>query len=254
MLAMRLHANLLAHRVGTRAVGLAYDPKVTAHFCEVGRASACLALDSSEAALDEALDAALTASGPDLALARRVTEPSMARVQRSAPWLAGSHRRSRSLLPSPMRCYRPSSDCRTASARSLPVTFPTIVSFYCGDRYYHDAAARLRADCENLGLPHDIEEMKPPAGRRLVADMSAEGALLRPKACPTRGTHPLGRRRQSASCAPRTMLRTAASTSRGSQRDLRTSATLTRSTRPAFGCRGCCSSTRRSADARSCST
>ncbi|HRO31512.1 polysaccharide pyruvyl transferase family protein [Citricoccus sp.] len=36
---------------------------------------------------------------------------------------------------------------------------PTLVSFYAGDQYYHDAAARLREDCERLGMPHHIEEL-----------------------------------------------------------------------------------------------
>ena len=36
-LTMRLHAALLAHRVGTPCAGLAYDPKIAAHFEEVGR-------------------------------------------------------------------------------------------------------------------------------------------------------------------------------------------------------------------------
>ncbi|WP_426734672.1 polysaccharide pyruvyl transferase family protein [Glutamicibacter sp. 2E12] len=37
ILAMRLHASLIAHRVGTPAVGLCYDPKVKRHFDEVDR-------------------------------------------------------------------------------------------------------------------------------------------------------------------------------------------------------------------------
>ena len=39
---------------------------------------------------------------------------------------------------------------------------PTVISFYCGDRYYHDAAAMLRADCERLSMRHDIEELSVP--------------------------------------------------------------------------------------------
>lgn len=35
---------------------------------------------------------------------------------------------------------------------------PTLVSFSAGDRYYHEAAQLLRADCERLGVPHDIVE------------------------------------------------------------------------------------------------
>ena len=58
-LAMRLHAGLLAHRVGTPCVGLGYDAKVMAHFEELDRASRCLALDAPAAAVERALEAAL---------------------------------------------------------------------------------------------------------------------------------------------------------------------------------------------------
>ena len=60
MLAMRLHANLLAHRLGVPAVGIAYDPKVSSHFEEVGRADACLELNAPEDELEAALEAAVT--------------------------------------------------------------------------------------------------------------------------------------------------------------------------------------------------
>jgi hypothetical protein len=36
---------------------------------------------------------------------------------------------------------------------------PVVVSFYCGDTYYHAAAARLRDDCARLGFDHDIVEV-----------------------------------------------------------------------------------------------
>lgn len=39
---------------------------------------------------------------------------------------------------------------------------PMLVSFYCGDNYYHDAAARLRADCASAGIEHDITELELP--------------------------------------------------------------------------------------------
>ncbi|HVK91950.1 MAG TPA: tetratricopeptide repeat protein, partial [Mycoplana sp.] len=39
---------------------------------------------------------------------------------------------------------------------------PILVSFYCGDAYYHDAAVRLRADCESAGIDHDIAELMMP--------------------------------------------------------------------------------------------
>lgn len=58
LLAMRLHASLLAHRLGLPAVGLGYDPKVSRHFQEVGRAEFCLPLDSPADLLRERLEAA----------------------------------------------------------------------------------------------------------------------------------------------------------------------------------------------------
>ena len=52
LVSMRLHACLLAHRLGTPVVGIAYDPKVANHFAEIGRADACLPLplDAARAA------------------------------------------------------------------------------------------------------------------------------------------------------------------------------------------------------------
>ncbi len=56
LMAMRLHANLVAHRFGTSALGFAYDPKVKHHFEQIGRGVHALPLDLSE---DEIVDAAL---------------------------------------------------------------------------------------------------------------------------------------------------------------------------------------------------
>ncbi|HEY2636957.1 MAG TPA: polysaccharide pyruvyl transferase family protein, partial [Solirubrobacteraceae bacterium] len=72
VLSMRLHGALLAHRVGTPCVGLAYDPKVAAHFAEVGEPEACLGLDTPRPALTRALEAAVAA--PRDAWAGRVAE------------------------------------------------------------------------------------------------------------------------------------------------------------------------------------
>lgn len=83
---MRLHPALLAHRVGTPCVGLAYDPKVAAHFAEVGRPEACLPLDASAARIEEALDAAL--AGPRGGWEDRVSERER-EAHRSLDRLAG---------------------------------------------------------------------------------------------------------------------------------------------------------------------
>lgn len=55
LVSMRLHACLLAHRLGRPVVGLAYDPKVTQHFAEIGRSATCLPLPLDDAAFDVAL-------------------------------------------------------------------------------------------------------------------------------------------------------------------------------------------------------
>jgi len=41
-----------------------------------------------------------------------------------------------------------------------PKSYPVVISFYCGDKYYYDAADRLRGDCERLGLDCDIIELQ----------------------------------------------------------------------------------------------
>ncbi|WIK82659.1 polysaccharide pyruvyl transferase family protein [Micrococcus lylae] len=70
VVAMRLHACLLAHRCGTPTVGLDYDPKVGRHFREADRASACLPLDADAAALEHALRAALDGPLPSTCVQR----------------------------------------------------------------------------------------------------------------------------------------------------------------------------------------
>ncbi|QCU78356.1 hypothetical protein E7744_09400 [Citricoccus sp. SGAir0253] len=60
LVSMRLHANLLMHRLRRPALGLAYDPKVRSHFVQLGRPDAVCALaDPPEqvlAALERRLD------------------------------------------------------------------------------------------------------------------------------------------------------------------------------------------------------
>lgn len=58
-LAMRLHASLLSHRMGTPAVGLNYDPKVGRHFDEVNRSNFCLPMDFGSDDIASALMSAL---------------------------------------------------------------------------------------------------------------------------------------------------------------------------------------------------
>lgn len=60
VVAMRLHTSLIAHRLGTPTVGLAYDPKVREHFVEVNRADSVLGLPVDREKLGHALREALT--------------------------------------------------------------------------------------------------------------------------------------------------------------------------------------------------
>jgi tetratricopeptide (TPR) repeat protein len=43
---------------------------------------------------------------------------------------------------------------------SASKTSPVVVSFYCGDSYYYEAAETLRQDCARLGLDSDIVELQ----------------------------------------------------------------------------------------------
>ena len=63
LLSMRLHASLLAHRLGVPAVGLAYDPKVSEHYAELGLAHRCLTLGAQPEEMTAALTAALALGG-----------------------------------------------------------------------------------------------------------------------------------------------------------------------------------------------
>jgi polysaccharide pyruvyl transferase CsaB len=59
MIAMRLHAALLAHRLRRPAIGIAYDPKVRHHFADLGRDRQCLDLPVDGARLARLLEAVL---------------------------------------------------------------------------------------------------------------------------------------------------------------------------------------------------
>lgn len=59
VVAMRLHASLLAHRLGRPSVGLNYDPKIAAHFSELRRSEYVVDLPPDPQQLESALEAAL---------------------------------------------------------------------------------------------------------------------------------------------------------------------------------------------------
>lgn len=60
LVSMRLHACLLAHRLGRPVVGIAYDPKVANHFSELDRSNLCLQLPLNRVSLDTAIAEALS--------------------------------------------------------------------------------------------------------------------------------------------------------------------------------------------------
>lgn len=72
LVSMRLHACLLAHRLGRPVVGIAYDPKVANHFSELDRSNFCLQLPLDRGILDAAIAEALSAGNvlPETTLAR----------------------------------------------------------------------------------------------------------------------------------------------------------------------------------------
>ena len=76
VVSMRLHGCLLAHRAGTPVIGLGYDPKVVAHFTELGRDRFVVPLtagaDSLIPLLHDALDAGLP--GTTTAVVTRLEE------------------------------------------------------------------------------------------------------------------------------------------------------------------------------------
>ena len=74
VVAMRLHAALLAHRLGTVCIGVAYDPKVTSHFVDLGRADQVVELPVDSETLTERLRAAVSAPGLPEVTGGRVAE------------------------------------------------------------------------------------------------------------------------------------------------------------------------------------
>lgn len=60
LVSMRLHASLLAHRLGRPVVGIAYDPKVANHFAELQRSPFCLQLPLEAKSFSIALERALS--------------------------------------------------------------------------------------------------------------------------------------------------------------------------------------------------
>lgn len=63
LVSMRLHANLLMHRLRRPALGLVYDPKVRSHFAQFGRQEFAHGLEDSPARLRQSLDRLLSDRG-----------------------------------------------------------------------------------------------------------------------------------------------------------------------------------------------
>ncbi|MGM7669987.1 polysaccharide pyruvyl transferase family protein [Microbacterium sp. A93] len=101
LVAMRLHANLLMHRLRRPALGLAYDPKVRSHFLQLGRAEAVLDLDAPAPQLRATLERLLSERG----LPEQTTEALDGLERRAA---ADLDRLSESLRDAPLRIPDPS--------------------------------------------------------------------------------------------------------------------------------------------------
>lgn len=52
----------------------------------------------------------------------------------------------------------------SAMPKPLSHVTPIVISFYCGDQYYYEAADRLRDDCARVGLDCDIVELQKRPG------------------------------------------------------------------------------------------
>ena len=63
VVAMRLHACLLAHRLRKPVIGLAYDPKVDSHFEQVGRSACAVSLDAPASDIAKAIRIAVGENG-----------------------------------------------------------------------------------------------------------------------------------------------------------------------------------------------
>jgi polysaccharide pyruvyl transferase CsaB len=119
VLAMRLHACLLAHRMGLPVLGLAYAPKVTAHFAEIGRPHFALPLD---AATDDYRTALSAFGSPESALDASTRQRIGALEQESQTALEALVQRLPS-VPSPRRHIRiedPRESATTTSSQPDP--------------------------------------------------------------------------------------------------------------------------------------
>ncbi|MFF7397938.1 polysaccharide pyruvyl transferase family protein [Achromobacter sp. NPDC008082] len=63
LIAMRLHAALIAHRLHKRVLGLSYDPKVRKHFAEVSRSDFVLDISARDTQIVEKFDALVAEFG-----------------------------------------------------------------------------------------------------------------------------------------------------------------------------------------------
>lgn len=127
LVSMRLHANLLMHRLRRPALGLVYDPKVGSHFAELGRGEFALDLDAPSSLLRDTLERLV--GEPDLPWASRAA---VARLEERAR--RELDRLSEALASDPLRIpdpgwvqYLPPPAKKSATSTKSPQSTPTQV-------------------------------------------------------------------------------------------------------------------------------
>lgn len=176
LLSMRLHANLVAHRMQVPCVGLAYDPKLVAHFKELGRSKYCLPLDADPESMVEAMGRAAKSKGltksQNQKLVALETE-ALARLREVAQQIAKTPART-AVWDIPPAKAKPAPKAAAAAGK------PTKPKFMRSSHYLPNTSS---ADDLDLGLSTNVVEEKvdvnkaaAPAGRASSFLPSTSGA------------------------------------------------------------------------------
>jgi len=138
LVSMRLHANLLGHRLGVSCVGLSYDPKVRAHFEDLGRRDWVVdfASGADVSGLGALLDAAVEESTLPSSVLARLAERELAAA--AALKTLGSR-----IINVPLRIPGTASMARTGSSQSAERTVRGTVRGVLG--WPHEEGLDVRA-------------------------------------------------------------------------------------------------------------